>query len=91
MFDCALLFNPTIPIRLSRAAAEGWYTWLDDMYSSPDLATFNYSRYNVSDISIEEIHKRTSHRKKDMIIRQVGGIKGFFFADLSNVRDSLNM
>ncbi|KAK2165627.1 hypothetical protein NP493_1354g00019 [Ridgeia piscesae] len=53
--------------RLVAAAENGSYGWLDDMYSRTDKSTFNYTKWNVSNVSMRDVYLQFAHLQEDMI------------------------
>ena len=53
--------------RLVAAAENGSYHWLDDMYNRSDISTFNYTKWDVGNLSMRDVYLQHTHLKEDMI------------------------
>jgi len=47
------------------------YAWLDDMYNRVNLSTFNYTKWDVGNVSMSDVYHKHAHRKEDMIASYV--------------------
>ena len=53
--------------RLTAAADNDMYLWLDDMYRLTNLSTFDYTAWGVGNVSMRDVYLRNRHPKEDMI------------------------